>query len=182
MIIDPQIDFISGSLSVEGAKASMDKLIDLIEETPHLLESLEFAISMDWHPSNHCSFLEWPSHCIAYTYGALIYPPLMDTLLNNNCIVHYFQKGCNPDKEEYSFLSPIIDQYGEESAKFIKDTFGSYENIYLAGIAGDYCVLESLKHLKPIHNKITVLTNCIASIDGGESLSNYCKDNNIKVI
>lgn len=182
LIIDPQIDFISGSLAVEGAETSMDKLINRIEEVLCLTNNLDFVVSMDWHPSNHCSFLEWPPHCIAYTYGALIYPPLMNTLLSNNCTVHYFQKGCNPDKEEYSFLSPIVDQYGEDATRFIGNKFGSYENIYLAGIAGDYCVLESLKQLKPIHNKIIVLTDCIASIDGGKALSDYCKDNDIKIV
>lgn len=182
MIIDPQIDFISGSLAVEGANVAMDNLTNTIKYTIKHLDVSEIAVSLDWHPSNHCSFSEWPPHCIAHTYGALIYPPLMDAILNSNCAVYYFQKGCNPDKEEYSFLSPIIDQYGEEVTKFIKDKFGSYENIYLTGIAGDYCVLESLKQLKSIHNKIIVITDCIASIDGGKALSDYCKDNDIKIV
>lgn len=180
MIIDPQIDFISGSLAVKGAKEAIDTLIELIDISER---DLDFGISLDLHPSNHCSFGEWPPHCIEHTYGAIVYPPLMKFLLDKKCNIRYFPKGRNKDKEEYSFWSYITNTFDKDLLPDImKGLFSKYEYIYLAGIAGDYCVLESLKHLKPMHSKVKVLKDCVASIDGGIALVEYCKENNIEMI
>ena len=62
MIIDPQIDFISGEMAVEGAKEKMDALIRYIEKMDGKYACK--AVTLDWHPFNHCSFEEnggqWP--------------------------------------------------------------------------------------------------------------------------
>lgn len=57
------------------------------------------------------------------------------------------------------------------------------EQIDLCGIAGDYCVLNTLKDGVEVFGKemFNVLMPYIASIDGGESLNKFVKDNNIKV-
>ena len=52
MIVDPQIDFISGSLKVEGAKEKMDALADYILRTDG--EYICKLITMDQHPYRHC--------------------------------------------------------------------------------------------------------------------------------
>ena len=51
MIVDPQIDFISGSLKVEGAKEKMDALADYILRTDG--EYICKLITMDQHPYRH---------------------------------------------------------------------------------------------------------------------------------
>ena len=74
MIIDPQIDFISGSMAVEGAAEKMDALIKYIEKMDGKYACK--AVTLDWHPFNHCSFEEnggqWPmtedsGQCTAYS-------------------------------------------------------------------------------------------------------------------
>jgi nicotinamidase/pyrazinamidase len=82
IIVDPQNDFITGSLAVPGAVEAMDNLVDVLNT-----KSVEFSsiiVTIDFHPFDHCSFKEnggeWPSHCIQYTEGAAIYQPLAYTL------------------------------------------------------------------------------------------------------
>lgn len=60
---------------------------------------------------------------------------------------------------------------------------GDFE-IDVMGIAGDFCVLNTIIDLvkEGFHNYINVICDCIASIDGGKALSEYCHENNIKMI
>ena len=57
------------------------------------------------------------------------------------------------------------------------------EDVYVdvCGIAGDYCVLETIKGLRKFigDEYITILTDYTASIDGGEKLINYIKENDL---
>ena len=52
LIVDPQNDFISGSLAVEGAAEIIPVLNKYIEKIPSI------AVSRDWHPEGHSSFVE----------------------------------------------------------------------------------------------------------------------------
>lgn len=82
LIVDPQIDFITGSLSVYGAVEAMDYLVNWIYINQNRLS--EIVITQDWHPVNHCSFTSqggiWPTHCVERTEGAKIYPKLQSTI------------------------------------------------------------------------------------------------------
>lgn len=64
LIVDPQVDFISGSLAVEGAKEKMDALTDALLDGD--IDCDYVMVTKDYHPSNHCSFKEnggqWPIH------------------------------------------------------------------------------------------------------------------------
>lgn len=51
--------------------------------------------------------------------------------------------------------------------------------IVVCGLAGDYCVLETLKNLEPI--KPMVYLDGIASLDGGIKLNNYIESNNTRL-
>lgn len=102
LIVDPQIDFISGSLAVEGAKEKMDALANALLNDDIDCDCV--MVTKDCHPSNHCSFKEnggqWLIHCVIGTTGSCIYTPLWSVLNKYN--VNIFTKGNNPDKEEYS--------------------------------------------------------------------------------
>lgn len=54
LIIDPQVDFISGSLPVPGAEKAMDKLARWIENCPVRIDDI--LVTLDSHPSKHVSF------------------------------------------------------------------------------------------------------------------------------
>ena len=92
----------------------------------------------------------------------------------------YVLKGIHFDKEEYSIFDNSED--GEVLANQILDIFKEeYVGIDVCGIAGDYCVLETIKGLRKFMGDkyITVLTEYTASIDGGEKLMNYIKENDL---
>ena len=54
LIVDPQVDFISGSLAVEGAKEKMDALASALQNGE--IDCDYVMVTKDFHPSNHCSF------------------------------------------------------------------------------------------------------------------------------
>ena len=142
MIVDPQIDFISGSLKVEGAKEKMDALAD---------------ITMDQHPYRHCSFYEnggqWPMHCVVNTIGAAVYQPIMDAVYNTQGEVKMFRKGEKKNFEEYSIFKNLCSARHIDFLLYRLDI----EVVDVCGIAGDVCVLNTLKD----------------SIDGGTALREF---------
>lgn len=173
LIVDPQNDFINGSLAVPEAEYKMRALGEYLKENDY-----EFiAVTLDSHPKNHCSFKEnggiWPKHCIKGTKGWKI-PGYLYPILQNQLANYYF-KGQDFTKEEYSIFpgNELLKQHILESNNYI--------SIDICGIAGDYCVLETLKGLIKFvpKEKIRVLTQYVASIDNGEKLNNFIKENNI---
>ncbi|MDE5967935.1 MAG: isochorismatase family protein [Muribaculaceae bacterium] len=171
MIVDPQVDFVNGSLPVDGAPEVMDKLAEYIAHNPD--EYRLIIITADNHPDNHCSFKEnggeWPRHCVARSDGSSIVSPLQNALKVNDAPYVVLAKGQHPEVEEYSiFKNPI-------AAKKIVDLINEYDidQIDVCGIAGDVCVYNTLtdafNFLKGI--KIKVLKQFCASIDGGLRLN-----------
>ena len=185
LIVDPQNDFIEGgALPVTGGTKALDNLIEFYADHKDLFEQV--FVTMDTHPENHCSFKdnggEWPPHCVDSTSGWEVYKPLSESLINDS----YFLKGTDPKEDEYSIFSKNCKD-GKELITILDNL--SYEahtdlNIYIAGIAGDYCVLNTIKDLIRLHygENLIVLTNCIASIDGGDELSNCILENNLKTL
>lgn len=180
LVIDPQNDFIEGgALPVPGGKKALDNLIewynsDLISDV---------FITIDYHPKNHCSFKEnggeWPKHCVKNTPGVLVYNKLRDIFAYNE----YFCKGQSIDKDEYSIFSDG-NEHGEELYNILWEYNVENKdfNIYIAGLAGDYCVLNTIKDLIKLgfQDNIVILKDCIASIDGGKALNNLIKEGNLR--
>lgn len=183
LIVDPQNDFITGTLAVEGAEEKMKKLATYIKEKGHIYDHV--CITLDSHPENHCSFKDnggiWPKHCITWTDGWSI-PTYLETALKNSKVACY-HKGNNSDVEEYSIFNSEED--GFVLAMQLRELLKSGEvYVDICGIAGDYCVLETLKGLRQVipDECISILTDFIASIDGGEKLLSYAKENRINII
>lgn len=181
LIVDPQNDFITGSLAVKGAKEKMMKLADYINGDHPSYDYV--CVTMDTHPENHSSFKEnggiWPAHCVYDTNG-WNFPEYLNEALENANFVSCYHKGTEVDKEEYSIFDNERDGFTLYTQ--IKE-LARQEDVYVAvcGIAGDYCVLETIKGLRKFigDEYITVLTDYTASIDGGEKLMNYIKENDL---
>lgn len=170
LIIDPQIDFIVGSLPVPGAVAAMDSLAEYIR-----MNSADYSgiiVTADRHPMRHCSFNseggEWPAHCVADSAGAAIWPAVMDSLMAVPDIVTVLHKGENPDKEEYSILK------NEDAAKRISGVLNdnNITQIDICGVAGDVCVADTIRDWFATDSdaKLNVLKEFTPSIDGGKTL------------
>lgn len=183
LIVDPQNDFITGTLPVEGAEERMKKLAEYIEARH--VEYDYILITMDSHPEDHCSFKEndgiWPRHCVTWSDGWSV-PDYLDKALKNSRVACY-HKGNEPNHEEYSIFNNEEDGFvlANQLRKLVEEG-----EIYvdICGIAGDYCVLETLKGLRKFvpDECISILFDFTASIDGGEKLLAYANENQINII
>lgn len=152
IIIDVQNDFIpGGALAVpEG-----DEIVPLINE---LQQKFDLVIAtQDWHPSGHASFASshsnkkefdvikwkgldqvlWPEHCIQNTRGAAFHPDL-----DTSAIEAIFRKGTNPEIDSYSGFYDNAHLKATGLSGYLKEK-GANE-LYFAGLAGDYCVYFSV--------------------------------------
>lgn len=170
LIVDAQYDFINGTLSVQGAEEKMNRLTEYISQHANDYHLLMFTA--DWHPIDHCSYKQnggiWPIHCLQHTHGAAIYQPIIEAAHQSHCQVEIFTKGIEADHEEYSIFD------NKPSARAIEQEVATHDisHIDICGIAGDYCVLETLQGAIARYGreKLSVLTDFVASIDGGKRL------------
>ena len=174
VIVDVQRDFYhpEGLLHVAGSETLPELIAPVIEEYDSVV------LTLDWHPGNHCSFKEqgglWPSHCVAYTQGAGL-PDIFSKPLAHEG-VYYFLKGRAAGEEQYGAfvgLTPEDDIYKvfEESGR-----------IEVCGIAGDYCVKETIANMIALgfKDKIVALTDLIAYFDGGVTFRAFIQETGIR--
>ena len=182
LLVDVQYDFITGSLAVDGAPAVMDGLAEYIAEQPKgKFDAI--VMTADHHPADHSSFKDnggiWPVHCVQNTEGASIYKSVLDAVKQHDPEAPVLTKGDNVAVDEYSILA------NEESAKKLLALIEEkgIQEIYVAGLCGDYCVGNSIKDLVAAGhgNKIRVLTSYIGNIDDGTTLRSIITENNLQV-
>ncbi|MDE5833582.1 MAG: isochorismatase family protein [Desulfovibrio sp.] len=171
LIVDPQIDFITGSLPVPGAEEAIAALSRYILERPDAYARK--IVSLDFHPWNHCSFAEnggdWPRHCVAYDGGSSVFPALLNALHSTEGETEFLLKGQSRDADQYSiFMEPA-------NLNKLFPILSEADRIDICGIAGDVCVLNTLRDGVRIFGpeKFRVLREFSPSLDGGKSLDDY---------
>ena len=181
LLVDVQYDFITGSLAVAGAPVVMDSLAQYIAEQPQgTFDAI--VMTADHHPADHSSFTDnggiWPAHCVQNTEGATIYKSVLDAVKQHDPQAQLLTKGDNVAVDEYSILA------NEVSAKKLLAMIEEMgiEEIYVAGLCGDYCVGNSIKDLVAAGHgdKIRVLTRYIGNIDDGSTLRTIVTENNLQ--
>lgn len=146
----------------------------------------EVIFTADWHPANHCSFKrnggEWNDHCVQFSKGAAIHDLLLYGCIGSGVPYRVLIKGELPSSEEYGVkVAPATARvkYDTIYSNSIGIDVDPENQIVVCGLAGDYCVLETLKNLEPI--KPMVYLDGIASLDGGIKLNNYIESNNTRL-
>ena len=186
IIVDPQIDFTTGSLATAKGPEAMDRLAQAIADG--LFDKYTWVvITQDAHPANHCSFVEnggvFPPHCVQGTEGMDVYPALMKAIEDSHFgCYHLMTKGDLADREEFCIFQNA--QSGEKLTKTITED-ETFVGIDVCGIATDYCVYETVKDLMAIYpaNQIRVATNCIAAVDDNDTkLADLMAENGIEAI
>lgn len=182
LIIDAQYGFLEGGdLPVMGARENMDKLAKYIQEN----QFKYIALTLDYHPYNHFSFIEnkgtWPRHCVQHTIGAAVYQPILESIWSSKQKnVGYFLKGQNPNIEEYSFIQNVHNR-----ADFKANIGYVYkiDEIQVCGIMSRVCVLNTVKDLveNGYKDKIVVKLDYIGHDDDNKELIEYCTKNNIRI-
>ena len=142
LIVDPQNDFITGSLAVPGAIPAMDYITAWTKE--HQEDYDMIVVTLDQHPADHCSFIpqggEWPVHCVRFTSGAALYPPLADVVMELKRSGHnvlFIPKAMTRQKDAYSAFQEAV-----------PDPLMHAMRIDVAGLAGDYCVRATIADLR----------------------------------
>ena len=187
IIVDPQVDFTTGSLATTNGPAAMDYLAKALDEGAWKNYGW-IIVTQDAHPANHCSFVEqggvFPPHCVQGTEGMKVYPALQEVLNNilpNIPDIHYMEKGNLPEKEEFSIFQN--EACGEKLRAIIERQ--AFEGIDICGIATDYCVYETVKDLIAFYpaSQVRVVTNCLAAVDDNDTkLVDLMKENGIEGI
>ena len=190
IIVDPQVDFTTGSLATANGPKAMDYLAEKLNEGAWKNYGW-IIVTQDAHPANHCSFVEqggvFPPHCVQGTEGMTVYPSLLkvlDGLMGNgsNIQVHFMEKGDLADKEEFSIFQN--EHSGEKLRRTIEE-FEHFEGIDICGIATDYCVYETTKDLIAFYpaKQVRIVTNCLAAVDDNDTkLADLMKENGIQGI
>ena len=164
LIVDLQNDFCpGGALGVkEGDQIipTVNKYIELF-----LKHRLPVFVSRDWHPEDTSHFKSsggpWPQHCVQNTKGAEFHPGFKVPV---NAII--LSKGTNPELDGYSVFE-ARDSQNKFFSQLLKEM--GVEELYIAGIATDYCVkMTSLDAFKNGF-KVNVLTDAIKGVDEQDS-------------
>jgi nicotinamidase/pyrazinamidase len=160
LVVDVQIDFCpGGSLAVPGGDAAVPVINRYIE----LFRSLGHPViaSRDWHPPVTKHFREfggiWPPHCIQGSRGASFHPRLA---LPDGALV--VSKGMDPEQDDYSALDARL-----ETGTTLKDHLaaGGVKNLYVCGLATDYCVRETSLDALATGFTVTVLQDACKGVN-----------------
>ncbi|RLV86374.1 Nicotinamidase [Meyerozyma sp. JA9] len=173
VIVDLQNDFLppNGSLAIPGGNEIISNIINLLD--PHKYRFSAVIATQDWHPSDHCSFASqhglepysskvfehpenkkdedgkvltlnqtlWPDHCIQNTEGAQLESEF-EKHFNKLQVPHtVIKKGYLKDREYYSCFGDCWGLHHTEIDQYLKDN--GITDVVFAGLAYDYCVLQS---------------------------------------
>jgi nicotinamidase/pyrazinamidase len=169
IIVDLQNDFLpGGALPVPHG----DEVIPTANELQARFEVV--VATKDWHPANHGSFaanhkgkktgdriildgieqILWPVHCVQNTHGAE-FAASSDT----NRIARVFHKGIDPLIDSYSTFFDNAHRRHTGLAHYLKER--SIKDIYLLGLALDYCVKYSALDARQLGlNTHVILDGC----------------------
>lgn len=173
LVIDVQRDFLpGGSLAVSKG----DEVIPVINRLGR--KFAEIALTQDWHPVGHISFASthgkqpfedtveaaygtqalWPDHTIQSTPGAELAADL--DLPHAGLIV---RKGFRCDIDSYSAFLENDHRTSTGLAGHFREK--GVTDLYLTGLAWDYCVGFSALDGKKLGFHITVITDAVRGID-----------------
>jgi nicotinamidase/pyrazinamidase len=152
LVIDFQNDFTppDGALAVGGGDEIAGPVQRLAERF-HLV----FA-TRDWHPPDHSSFETeggpWPVHCVQGTHGAELHPAMADVKVEALVDV-----GRERGDQGYSGFEK------SELAERLRER--GVTDLYVCGLATDYCVRASAIDARHEGFDVTVVSDAIRAVE-----------------
>jgi nicotinamidase/pyrazinamidase len=147
LVVDFQNDFCpGGALAVSGG----DEIAEPINE---LMGRFDLVVATrDWHPPDHGSFSIWPVHCVQGTSGAELHPAL-----ERGGIDVVVDKGQDPHSDGYSAFE------GTGLEALLRER--GVDRIFVAGLATDYCVKNSVLDARRAGFDVVVVDDAIRAVD-----------------
>ena len=184
VIVDGQYDFCNpaGALYVSGAETAVEHILHFIHTNERLAEVI---FTVDWHQARDASFIPqggpWPPHCIGFSKGSQIDERLVQACLDREIPFRVIRKGEVIETEEYGAFQHIEKLSGGRYrlATMTDEVICADHRMVICGVAGDYCVLETLRNLLNGGLSVDVFASGIASIDGGTKLNNFVREQNL---
>jgi len=149
LIVDVQNDFCTGgTLAVPDG----EKVVPVING---LMERFNIIIaSKDWHPEKTKHFDKWPVHCVQNSFGAALHPQL-----DEEKIQQVFLKGTSSGDDGYS----AFEATNINLEQFLHDR--KVEDLYISGLATDYCVLSSALDARKKGFNVFVIEDAVRGVD-----------------
>jgi len=154
LIIDFQNDFTAG-----GALA-VPEGDEIAEPVKRLAEGFDVIVATrDWHPPDHASFEAqggpWPVHCVRGTHGAEFHAAMEGIRLDG-----VFDVGQDRDDEGYSGFE------NSDLARVLREH--DVDEVYVCGLATDYCVRASTIDACREGFDVTVVEDAVRGVEVNE--------------
>lgn len=153
LVVDVQRDFLpGGALGV----ADGDRVIGPVNRAIERFAGRPVFLTRDWHPPGHCSFVEqggpWPPHCVAGSRGAEF-----SEELKSPPDAQIVSKATTVDRDAYSAFA------GTDLAARLHAV--NAKRLFVAGLATDYCVVNTVVDAVAAGFEPVVLRDGIAAVD-----------------
>lgn len=158
LVVDVQNDFCpGGALAVKDGDKVVGPLNTMIRYARK--NGWILAASRDWHPKETSHFDTWPAHCVQGSDGARFHKDLQRQGL------YTFSKGTKPNEDGYSAFDGTLTarEDGTTLLEFLR--FFRVTDLFVGGLATDYCVkatvLDAIRH----GFKVTVLIDACRAVN-----------------
>lgn len=149
LIVDVQNDFCpEGALAVKAGDEVVPVINGLMSRFPLVIAS------KDWHPRDTVHFDHWPPHCIRGTRGAAFHPDL-----DVEGIDLVVLKGTADTDDGYS----AFEATNEDLIYHLRKN--GVTQVFVAGLATDYCVRASALDALKAGFQVTVITDAVRAVD-----------------
>ncbi|OGT57342.1 MAG: nicotinamidase [Gammaproteobacteria bacterium RIFCSPHIGHO2_12_FULL_43_28] len=173
IMVDLQNDFCAGGqLAVPGG----DEVVPLANRLAPYFDLV--VATKDWHPSNHQSFASqhagqksgelislgdvpqilWPDHCVQNSKGARFHPALLKKHIHK--IIH---KGTDKAIDSYSAFYDNAHLRATGLYDYLTDQ--GVDEVYLLGLATDYCVKYSALDAIQLGFPVFVITDACRGVE-----------------
>ncbi len=173
LIVDVQNDFCpGGALAVERG----DEVVAVINRVSPAFTRI--VATQDWHPPGHLSFASshpgrkpletvdasgiaqvlWPDHCVRGSRGAELHP-----LLDTRGVGIVLRKGMRKELDSYSAFFENDRTTPTGLAGYLRGL--GVEELFVCGLATDYCVLASVMDALAIGFRATVVRDACRAVD-----------------
>jgi nicotinamidase/pyrazinamidase len=165
LVVDVQNDFADGkgSLYVRGG----ERIVPIVnEEISRATQAGATVVyTQDWHPEVTPHFARdggiWPVHCVAESWGAEFHEAL-DVVADAPVV----RKG-HDGRDGYSAFSVRDPRSGDVEATQLESLLRErgIERVVIAGLATDYCVVETVLDARRLGHPTTVLLEAVRAVD-----------------